>query len=63
VSSIAQAAIVMFVFLGSLGPLPAGVAIEVAGNACRRTWFVRATAILISIPFLGPLRDADLREA
>jgi MFS family permease len=60
----AQSSQAIFRGLGtSLGPLQAGVAIEVAGHDYRWTWFVCAPAILISIPFLGPLRDADLQEA
>jgi Na+/melibiose symporter-like transporter len=47
----------------SLGPLLAGVAIEVAGNDYRWTWFVCAVAILVSIPLLGPLREDDVARA
>jgi MFS family permease len=41
----------------SLGPLLAGVAIQVAGEDYRWTWLVCGVAILISIPVMGPLRD------
>jgi MFS family permease len=41
----------------SLGPLLAGVAIEVAGDDYRWMWLVCAAAILVSIPTMAPLRD------
>jgi MFS family permease len=41
----------------SLGPLLAGVAIQAAGTDYRWTWLVCATAILVSIPVMSPLRD------
>jgi len=41
----------------ALGPLIAGVAVEVAGEDYRWVWLVCAVAILLSIPAMRPLRD------
>jgi MFS family permease len=41
----------------ALGPLLAGIAIEVAGEDFRWMWLVCAVAILASIPVMRPLRD------
>jgi Na+/melibiose symporter-like transporter len=41
----------------ALGPLLAGIAIEVAGDDFRWMWLVCAVAILASIPVMRPLRD------
>jgi MFS family permease len=41
----------------ALGPLLAGVAIEVAGEDYRWMWLVCGVAILASIPVMRPLRD------
>jgi Na+/melibiose symporter-like transporter len=41
----------------ALGPLLAGVAIEVAGDDFRWMWLVCAVAILASVPIMRPLRD------
>ncbi len=43
----------------ALGPLLAGVAIEAAGDDFRWMWLVCATAILLSIPIMRPLRDDE----
>jgi MFS family permease len=44
----------------ALGPLLAGVAIEVAGDDFRWMWLVCAAAVLASVPIMRPLRD-DVR--
>ena len=41
----------------ALGPLLAGVAIEVAGDDFRWMWLVCAAAILASVPIMRPLCD------
>jgi MFS family permease len=41
----------------ALGPLLAGVAVELAGDDYRWVWLVCAAAILLSIPTMRPLRD------
>jgi MFS family permease len=41
----------------SLGPLLAGVAVQLAGHDYRWVWAVCAAAILASVPALAPLRD------
>ncbi|MEA2278793.1 MAG: transporter, family, tetracycline resistance protein [Solirubrobacteraceae bacterium] len=43
----------------ALGPLLAGVAIQVAGHDYRWMWVVCAAAILASIPVMRPLRDTE----
>jgi MFS family permease len=43
----------------SLGPLLAGVAIQVAGHDYRWMWVVCAAAILASIPVMRPLQDTE----
>jgi MFS family permease len=42
----------------ALGPLLAGVAIQVAGEHDHWTWLACAAAVLVSIPVMRPLRDA-----
>src|SRR5512133_310764 len=47
----------------ALGPLLAGVAVEVAGGDYRWVWLVCAAAILLSIPAMRPLRDDEASRA
>jgi MFS family permease len=41
----------------ALGPLLAGVAIEVAGDDFRWMWLVCGAAVLLSLPVMRPVRD------
>jgi MFS family permease len=43
----------------ALGPALAGLAIQLAGRDYRVMWLVCGAAILASVPFTRPLRDAD----